>query len=121
MSTTDLLAAQVKQALAQGDKGQALRLLREAGMPALRRAVQEVQAQAAVAKHEGEARASRLLANAAEQARQQAPQVQAGVAAWQARKRPPTVTMGDPPGSPRRVLVVLALLALAAWLGLHPP
>ncbi|WP_374554830.1 hypothetical protein [Thermomonas sp.] len=121
MSTTDLLAAQVKQALAQGDKAQALRLLREAGMPALRRAVQEAQAQAAVARHDGEARVSRALANAAEQARQQAPHVQAGVAAWQARKRPPTVVMGDPPGSPRRVLVALALLALAAWLGLHPP
>ena len=33
-----------------------------------------------------------------------------------AHKRPPTVAMGDAPGGLRWVLVVLALLAVAAWM-----
>lgn len=33
------------------------------------------------------------------------------------RKRPPTVEMGDAPGSLRWILIVLALLAAAIWIG----
>lgn len=44
--------------------------------------------------------------------------VQHGIAQQAAlhRKRPPTVQMGDAPGSLRWMLLVLALLAVAAWI-----
>ena len=60
------------------------------------------------------ATASATLWNLADKARD----AQQGIAQQVAlhRKRPPTVQMGDAPGSLRWMLIVLALLAAAAWI-----
>ena len=60
------------------------------------------------------ATASATLGNLADKARD----AQQGIAQQVAlhRKRPPTVQMGDAPGSLRWMLIVLALLAAAAWI-----
>ena len=113
------LAKEVMQALARGDRAGAAGLLRGAGMPAMRQALDQFRAQA-----ENEHRALKALGSSTREtaakietqgARVQA-QTQAALQALRTHKRPPTVEMGETPGSLRWVMIVLGLLALAAWL-----
>ncbi len=113
------LAKQVMQALARGDRTGAAGLLRSAGMPAMRQALNQFKVQA-----ENERQALRALGSSTREAagnietqgaRVQA-QAQAALQALRTHKRPPTVEMGEKPGSLRWVMIVLGLLALAAWL-----
>jgi|UPI0003F9C85F hypothetical protein len=119
MMANEDLAKQVMQALAGGDRTRAAGLLRAAGMPAMRQALDQFKAQA-----ENERRALKALGDSAhgavgnvgsqgEQARTQA---QSALQALRTHKHPPTVEMGEKPGSLRWVMIVLGLLALAAWL-----
>lgn len=113
------LAKQVMQALARGDRTGAAGLLRSAGMPAMRQALDQFKVQA-----ESERRALRALGSstreAADKIETHGAQVQAQaqdvLQLLRAHKRPPTVEMGEKPGSLRWVMIVLGLLALAAWL-----
>lgn len=112
-------------ALQRGDLVAAFKSIRQAGglnMQAVGRAL-EAQARQHAEQQTGRggetvkqstANASATLGNLADRARD----AQQGVAQQVAlhRKRPPTVQMGDAPGSMRWMLVVLALLAVAAWL-----
>jgi len=116
-------------ALQRGDLVAAFKSLRQAGginMQAVGRAL-EAQARQHAEQHAdrgGDAgnrsapRASATLGDLAAKARD----AQQGIAQQVAlhRKRPPTVQMGDSPGSLRWMLVVLALLAAAAWIMLGP-
>ena len=107
----DLLATQVMQALARGDKIAAVKLVREAGIGSLREAMQYVEAQAV---------SRNPTTRAIDEAKGAMHSVQEHAhTAWQAlhaRKRTPTVVMGEAPGSLRWMMIVLFLLALAAWL-----
>lgn len=111
------LAKQVMQALARGDRTGAAGLLRAAGMPAMRQALDQFKAQA-----ENERQALRALGDSAHGAVQKIgnqgaqAQAQGALQALRARKHPPTVEMGEKPGSLRWMMIVLLLLALAAWL-----
>ncbi len=111
------LAKQVMQALARGDRTGSAGLLRSAGMPAMRQALDQFKAHA-----ESERRALKALGSstreAADKIETHGVQVQAQdvLQRLRARKRPPTVEMGEKPGSLRWVMIVLGLLALAAWL-----
>ena len=113
------LAKQVMQALARGDRAGAAGLMRSAGMPAMRQAMDQFKAQA-----ENERRALKVAGSPTREAtgkiethgaRVQA-QTQDALRALLARRRPPTVEMGEKPGSLRWMMIVLGLLALAAWL-----
>lgn len=112
-------------ALQRGDLVAAFKSLRQAGginMQAVGRALEaQVRQQAEQQSSHGggavkppNAAASATLGNLADKARD----AQQGVAQQVAlhRKRPPTVQMGDAPGSLRWMLVVLALLAAAIWI-----
>ena len=108
----ELLAAQVMQALARGDKLAAVKLVREAGAGSLREAMQYVEAQAVSrnpAMKDGLQRAAADLHGLQSHARSAAQ-------ALHAHNRTPTVVMGEAPGHLRWVMIVLGLLALAAWL-----
>ena len=112
----------VVDALQSGDLVAALKSLRQAGginVHEVRRALE------AQARQHGEQQANRggggagpaasaTLGNLADKARD----AQQGIAQQVAlhRKRPPTVQMGDAPGSLRWMLIVLALLAAATWI-----
>src|SRR6478672_1792041 len=112
-------------ALQRGDLVAAFKSLRQAGginMQAVGRAL-EAQARQHAQQHANRAgdtgkqtatTASATLGNLADKARD----AQQGVAQQVAlhRKRPPTVQMGDAPGSMRWMLIVLALVAAAAWI-----
>lgn len=119
----------VVDALQSGDLVAALKSLRQAGginVHEVRRALE------AQARQHGEQQANRgggavkqpgpaasaTLGNLADKARD----AQQGIAQQVAlhRKRPPTVQMGDAPGSLRWMLIVLALLAAATWIMLGP-
>ncbi len=111
------LVQRVRSALAQGDQAGAIALLRGAGLPAIRQAIGELRALPAE-----EQRAIKLLLG---QAARQAAAGAADVAeeakriprlALRDHPRTPTVEMGEKPGSLRWVMIVLFLLALAAWL-----
>lgn len=113
------LAKQVMQALASGDRTRAAGLLRAAGMPAMRQVLDQFKAQA-----ESERQALKALGTSSREAvgkietqgvRVQA-QTQGALQALRAHRRPPTVEMGEKPGSLRWMMIVLGLLALAAWL-----
>lgn len=107
------LVQRVRSALAQGDQAGAIALLRGAGLPAIRQAIGELRALPAE-----EQRAIKLLlgqaaagaADVAEEAKR-IPRP-----ALRDHPRTPTVEMGERPGSLRWVMIVLGLLALAAWL-----
>ena len=112
-------------ALQRGDLVAAFKSLRQVGginMQAVGRALEAQARQHAEqqADRRGDAlkqtatTASAALGNLADKARD----AQQGVAQQVAlhRKRPPTVQMGDAPGSLRWMLIVLALLAAAAWI-----
>ena len=111
-------------ALQRGDLVAAFKSLRQAGginMQAVGRALEAQARQHAEqqASHGGAVKppnvaASAALGNLADKARD----AQQGIAQQVAlhRKRPPTVQMGDTPGSLRWMLVVLALLAAATWI-----
>lgn len=112
-------------ALQRGDLVAAFKSLRQAGginMQAVGRALEAQARQHAEqqANRSGDAvkrpasAASATLGNLADKARD----AQQGIAQQVAlhRKRPPTVQMGDAPGSLRWMLIVLALLATAAWI-----
>ncbi len=112
----DLLATQVMQALARGDKLAAVKLVREAGVGSLREAMQYVEAQA-VSRNpavRGIDEAKDAMHGAQAHARD-------AMQALHARKRTPTVVMGEAPGSLRWMMIVLFLLALAAWLAFGGP
>ncbi len=111
----ELLAAQVMQALARGDKIAAVKLVREAGVGSLREAVQYVEAQAASRDPAIREKLQRTAQGVADRHGLQT-QAQGALQALRAHKRPPTVEMGEMPGSLRWVMIVLGLLALAAWL-----
>lgn len=102
----ELLATQVMQALARGDKLAAVKLVREAGVGSLREAMQYVDAPAV---KEGVQRAAADVHGLQLHARSAAQ-------ALHAHNRTPTVVMGEAPGQLRWVMIVLGLLALAAWL-----
>lgn len=99
------LSKQVLDALARGDKLGAIKLMREAGAPDLRSALEAIEAQAAKVP-----RARKPDAAAHPQA---APPRQVKQA------RTPTVAMGDPPGQLRWFLVVIALLMAAIWIAFN--
>ena len=115
-------------ALQRGDLAAAFKSLRQAGgisMQAVGRALEaQARQHAEQASNGGGAvkqstvAASETLGNLADKARD----AQQGVAQQVAlhRKRPPTVQMGDAPGSLRWMLIVLALLAAATWIMLAP-
>lgn len=113
------LAKQVMQALASGDRTRAAGLLRAAGMPAMRQALDQFKVQA-----ENERQALKALGDSAHgavgkagnQGAQVRAQAQGALQALRAHKRPPTVEMGETPGSLRWLMIVLGLLALAVWL-----
>ena len=101
MATGNPLSMQVLEALARGDRLGAIKLMREAGAPNLKAALQAIEAQAAKASATTKpepASASKTLVQ-------------------QVRGRPPTVAMGDPPGQLRWLLAVVAMLVAAAWIG----
>ncbi|WP_449447355.1 hypothetical protein [Thermomonas brevis] len=113
----ELLATQVMQALARGDKIAAVKLVREAGVGSLREAMQYVETQAvsrAPTVKEGVQRAASDLHGLQAHARSAAQ-------ALHAHNRTPTVVMGEAPGQLRWVMIVLGLLALAAWLAFGGP
>ncbi len=125
MTNGEQTAADVMRALAQGDKSAVIRMLREAGAPALKQVLAEVQAQAKAqhASQSGGVQAikARLEAGKAAGAKTDVQHgihghAQATREALRANGRTPTVMMGDTPGGLRWVLLVLGLLALAAWL-----
>ncbi len=102
MATGNPLSMQVLEALARGDKLGAIKLMREAGAPSLKAALQAIEAQAA---------------NAARASKPDAPALPKEAPARQAmRTRTPTVAMGDPPGQLRWLLIVVALLMAAVWI-----
>lgn len=111
------LAKQVMQALSRGDRTGAAGLLRAAGMPAMRQALDQFKTQA-----ENERKALKALGDSAHGAAakigSQGAKVQAqgALQALRAHKHPPTVEMGEKPGSLRWMMIVLGLLALATWL-----
>lgn len=113
------LAKQVMQALASGDRTRAAGLLRAAGMPAMRQALDQFKAQA-----ENERRALKAAGTSAREAAGRIEthgarvqeQSQGALQVLRAHRRPPTVEMGEKPGSLRWMMIVLGLLALAAWL-----
>lgn len=110
------LAKQVMQALARGDRAGAAGLMRSAGMPAMRQALDQFKAQA-----ESERQALKALGTSSREAvgkiETRGARVQAHAqGALRAYRRPPTVEMGEKPGSLRWMMIVLGLLALAAWL-----
>lgn len=107
----DLLATQVMQALARGDKIAAVKLVREAGIGSLREAMQYVEAQA-VSRNP----ATRAIDEAKGAMHGVQEHAHTALQALHARHRTPTVVMGEKPGSLRWVMIVLFLLALAAWL-----
>lgn len=119
MPTNELLATQVMQALARGDKLAAVKLVREAGIGSLREAMQYVDAQAGscgpAAKEELQ-RAAQGIANGRDRHGLQA-HAKSATQALRAHHRTPTVEMGDAPGNLRWVMLVLFLLAVAVWLG----
>lgn len=102
MTAGNPLSMQVLEALARGDKLGAIKLMREAGAPNLRAALQAIEAQA----------------SAASQARKLGPPALPNGAPARPAMQPrtPTVAMGDPPGQLRWLLVVVALLVAAAWI-----
>ncbi|RZA21064.1 MAG: hypothetical protein EOP93_04195 [Lysobacteraceae bacterium] len=119
MAADNPLAVQVMQALARGDKLGALQLMRQAGGPAMRQVLQEFQAQAAAqgVKAKSVEQAKQLLRNDVESVGRTAQRkVDASAQLLFDRKRPPTVAMGDPPGSMRWLLALVAVLLAAAWL-----
>ena len=115
--TGEHLVQKVREALARGDQAGAVALLRGADLPAIRQAIGELRALPAE-----EQRAMKLLvgrvarqaaagaAEVAEDAKDLARPLVRG------SRRIPTVEMGEKPGSLRWVIIVLGLLALAAWL-----
>ena len=111
------LVQKVREALARGDQDGAVALLRGAELPAIRQAIAELRALPA-----DEQRAMKLLlGRVARQAAAGASDVadhakQLPKLALRAHRRIPTVEMGEKPGSLRWVMIVLGLLALAAWL-----
>ena len=110
MASGNPLATQVMQALARGDKAGALRLMRDAGGPGLRQALQDFQAQAQQERAQATDRAKQAVQDAVATRLHVHPQP--GLAD---RKRPPTVAMGDPPGAMRWFLLVVALVCAAVW------
>lgn len=116
------LAKQVMQALARGDRTGAAGLLRAAGMPAMRQALDQFKVQA-----ENERQALKALGDSAHAAvdkiGSQGARVQAqgALQALRSHRHPPTVEMGETPGSLRWMMIVLGLLALAAWLAFGGP
>ena len=102
MATGNPLSMQVLEALARGDKLGAIKLMREAGAPNLKAALQAIEAQAA--------NASRATKSGPPSRRKDVP----GRPAPQART--PTVMMGDPPGQLRWLLLAVALLVASAWI-----
>lgn len=103
--SNEVLAAQVMQALARGDKIGAVKLVREAGVGSLREAMKYVEVQAVSREP-----AMRQGVQADPGARARAPLLSGPEA------RRPTVEMGDAPGQLRWLLVVVILLGLAGWL-----
>lgn len=109
MTTPNLLATQLMQALARGDKGTAAGLLRDARMPALRQALSELPALQAQLKQVSQAASEGDVRHGVQGHAQAAQQ------ALRAHGRRPTVEMGDAPGSLRWLLVVVLFLGLLGW------
>ena len=107
----DLLATQVMRALARGDKIAAVKLVREAGVGSLREAMQVVEAHAA-----GRNPMADGIDGAKDAVHDAKTHARSTLQALRAHNRTPTVVMGETPGSLRWVMIVLCLLALAAWL-----
>lgn len=105
--SNEVLAAQVMQALARGDKIGAVKLVREAGVGSLREAMKYVEVQAVSREP---AMRQGVQADSGARARARAPLLSGPEA------RRPTVEMGDAPGQLRWLLVVVFLLGLAGWL-----
>ena len=113
-------------ALQRGDLVAAFKSLRQAGgvnMQAVGRALEAQARQQAGQQHahRGNGAAGQQVAVAADTVEALADKARAarqGIAQQVAlhRKRPPTVEMGDAPGSLRWMLIVLALLAAATWI-----
>ena len=118
MAIDNLLADQVMQALVRGDKLAAVKLMRDAGAGSLREAMQRVAAQAASREPAAQDEVQKLaqgIAGARDRHGVQA-HARAAQSALRAHARTPTVVMGEAPGEVRWLLLVLGLLALAAWL-----
>lgn len=113
----ELLATQVMQALARGDKIAAAKLVRQAGVGSLREAMQYVEAQAATRAPA----ASGKIQRAAADLHGLQPHARSAAQALHAHNRTPTVVMGETPGQLRWVMIVLGLLALAVWLAFGEP
>lgn len=117
MMANELLATQVMQALARGDKVAAVKLVREAGIGSLREAMQYVEAQAVTrnpALKDELQRAAQGIAAGHERHGLRSHASNA-TEALRAHNRRPTVEMGDAPGGLRWVMLVLGLLALSVW------
>lgn len=112
----ELLAAQVMQALARGDKIAAVKLVREAGVGSLREAMQYVEAQAVSRNPAVKEGLQRAAQGAAADLHGLQSHARSAAQALPAHNRTPTVVMGEAPGHLRWVMIVLGLLALAAWL-----
>ena len=117
----ELLATQVMQALARGDKIGAVKLVRQAGVGSLREAMQYVEVQAASRAPAAGETARRAIQGAGTDLHGLQAHARSAAQALQAHTRTPTVVMGETPGQLRWVMIVLGLLALAAWLALGRP
>lgn len=112
-------------ALQRGDLVAAFKSLRQAGGINMQAVGRALEAQARQHAEQQAARSGEAVKQPVADAREtldalagKARAAQQGIAQQVAlhRKRPPTVEMGDAPGSLRWMLVVLALLAAASWI-----
>lgn len=111
------LAQQIVEALARGDKMTAIKLARQAG-GGLKEAVALVESMSGDDAKGIQLRVKKVVSAAKEASGQHSQHTHAQdmQATRQANNRKPTVVMGDAPGSMRWVMIVLGLLALAAWI-----
>lgn len=120
MAVNKAMAAQIVEALARGDKLSAIKLARQAGVGSLKEAVTLVESMSGTDAQGIQLQIQKAVTAAKDVAGHhgQKSHAQAMHEALQANNRKPTVVSGDTPGNLRWVMLVLGLVALAAWMAM---
>lgn len=121
MAATSALVQQIVEALARGDKMTAIKLARQASGGSLKEAVELLESMSGNDAKGIQLGVQKAMAAAKEISGHHGQRSHAEDmrAALQANNRRPTVVMGETPGALRWVLIVLGIVALAAWMAMQ--